>query len=57
MLDALSGKGEKGGMKYASLSDFRKAIKSDQRWQYTDNARGEYFGIARKVLNDFGFLG
>ena len=57
MLDALSGKGEKGGMKYGSLSDFRKAIKSDQRWQYTDNAREEYFGIARKVLNDFGFLG
>ena len=57
MLDALSGKGEKGGMKYSSLSDFKKAVKSDQRWQYTDNARDEYFGIAQKVLNDFGFLG
>ena len=57
MLDALSGKGEKGGMKYGSLSDFRKAIKNDARWQYTDNAREEYFGIAQKVLADFGFLG
>jgi hypothetical protein len=57
MLDALSGKTEKGTAKYNSLSEFRKAIKSDPRWQYTDNARGEYFGIAQKVLNDFGFLG
>jgi len=57
MLDALSGKGEKGGMKYASLSDFRRAVKTDPRWQYTDNAREEYFGIAQKVLSDFGFLG
>jgi len=57
MLDALSGKTEKGGMKYGSLSDFKKAIKSDQRWQYTDNAREEYFGIAQRVLSDFGFLG
>jgi hypothetical protein len=57
MLDALSGKGEKGGMKYGSLSDFRKAVKNDARWQYTDNAREEYFGIAQKVLADFGFLG
>lgn len=57
MLDALSGKNEKGGMKYGSLSDFRKAVKTDPRWQYTDNARQEYFGIAQKVLSDFGFLG
>jgi hypothetical protein len=57
MLDALTGKSDNGGMKYGSLSDFKKAIKSDQRWQYTDNAREEYFGIAQKVLSDFGFLG
>lgn len=57
MLDALSGKGEKGGMKYASLSDFRKAVKSDPRWQYTDNARESYFNIGQKILKDFGFLG
>lgn len=57
MLDALTGKSEKGGMKYGSLSDFKKAVKADQRWQYTNNARDEYFGIAQKVLSDFGFLG
>jgi hypothetical protein len=57
MLEALTGKSEKGGMKYGSLAEFKKAVKSDKRWQYTNNARDEYFGIAQKVLNDFGFLG
>jgi hypothetical protein len=57
MMDALTGKNDKGGMKYSSLSDFKKAVKADERWQFTDNAREEYFGIAQKVLADFGFLG
>lgn len=57
MLDALSGKNDKGGMKYSSLSDFKKAIKSDARWQYTDNARESYFNIGQQILKDFGFLG
>lgn len=57
MLEALTGKNEKGGMKYSSLSDFKRAVKADRRWQFTDNAREEYFGIAQKVLRDFGFLG
>lgn len=57
MLEALTGKNDKGGMKYSSLSDFKRAIKADERWQFTDNAREEYFGIAQKVLADFGFLG
>lgn len=57
MLDALTGKSDKGGMKYGSLSEFKKAVKSDQRWQYTNNAREEYFGIGERILKDFGFLG
>jgi hypothetical protein len=57
MLDALTGKSDKGAMKYGSLSEFKKAVKSDPRWQYTNNAREEYFGIGERILKDFGFLG
>ena len=51
ILDALSSK------KYESLTDFKRAIKSDPRWQRTDNAREEYSGIGRRILKDFGFIG
>ena len=57
MLEALTGKNDKGGAKFSSLSDFKKAIKSDQRWQYTDNAREEYMNIGQKMLKDFGLIG
>lgn len=57
MLDALTGKSDKGGMKYSSLSDFKRGIKSDPRWQQTDNARSEYFNVGQRILKDFGFLG
>lgn len=57
MLDVLSGKTKDGTAKYASLSDFKRAIKSDARWQQTDNARSEYFNIGQRILQDFGFLG
>ena len=57
MLDTLSGKTPDGKAKYASLSDFKRAIKSDPRWQQTNNARSEYFNIGQRILKDFGFLG
>ena len=57
MLDVLSGKTNDGAAKYASLSDFKRAIKSDARWQQTDNARSEYFNVGQRILQDFGFLG
>lgn len=57
IMDALTGKNDKGGMKYSSLTDFKRAIKSDPRWQQTDNARSEYFDIGQRILKDFGFLG
>jgi len=57
VMDALTGKNDKGGMKYSSLTDFKRAIKSDPRWQQTDNARSEYFDIGQRILKDFGFLG
>lgn len=57
MIDVLSGKTKEGTAKYASLSDFKRAIKSDPRWQQTDNARSEYFNVGQRILQDFGFLG
>jgi hypothetical protein len=57
MLDVLSGKNPDGSAKYGSTSDFKRAIKSDARWQQTDNARDEYFSVGRRILQDFGFLG
>jgi hypothetical protein len=53
----LSGKTAEGGAKYGSLADFKRAVKSDPRWQQTNNARSEYFNIGQRILQDFGFLG
>lgn len=57
MLDVLSGKTAEGNPKYSSISDFKRAIKSDPRWQQTNNARDEYMSIGRRILQDFGFVG
>ena len=45
---------DKGDM---NIYDFKKALKKDQRWQYTDQAREEVSNIALTVLRDFGFQG
>lgn len=41
----------------STLYDFEGALRKDQRWQYTDQARSEASDIATKVLKDFGFMG
>lgn len=46
-----------GPDKEMSIYDFRRAIRKDPRWQYTDNAREEVSSIALNVLRDFGFQG
>ena len=46
-----------GGDKEMSLFDFKRALRKDPRWQYTDNARQETSSVALKVLQDFGFQG
>lgn len=46
-----------GPDKEMTTYDFQKALRQDQRWQYTDNARSEASDIATKVLKDFGFMG
>ena len=45
---------DKGDM---NLYDFKKTLKKDDRWQYTENARKEVSDITLKVLRDFGFQG
>ena len=46
-----------GGDKEMSIYDFKRAVRKDPRWQYTDNAREEVSNAALKVLRDFGFQG
>lgn len=45
---------DKGDM---NLFDFKKALRQDQRWQYTDQARQDVSATALNVLRDFGFQG
>ena len=45
---------DKGDM---NLYDFKKTLKADKRWQYTENAKAEVSDIALKILRDFGFQG
>ena len=45
---------DKGDM---NVYDFKKALKQDNRWQYTENARNEVSTAALNVLRDFGFQG
>ena len=46
-----------GPDKEMPLYEFRKALKKDARWQYTNNARTEVSDKVLKVLQDFGFQG
>ncbi len=39
------------------IYEFRKMLKKDPRWQYTNNAREEVSNKALRVLRDFGFQG
>lgn len=46
-----------GPDKETSIYDFKRAVRKDPRWQYTDNAREEVSNVALTVLRDFGFQG
>lgn len=46
-----------GPDKEQTLYDYKKMVRKDPRWQYTDNAREEVSSIALDVLRDFGFQG
>ena len=43
--------------KNMTLTDLRKELRKDARWQYTDNARQDVSTAALGVLRDFGFQG
>lgn len=45
---------DKGDM---NLYDFKKELRKDNRWQYTENAKQEVSDAALGVLRDFGFQG
>jgi hypothetical protein len=40
-----------------SLSELRKQLRKDDRWQYTDAAHSEVANVTKQVLQDFGFMG
>jgi len=40
-----------------SLAELRKQLRKDDRWQYTDKARGQVANATKQVLQDFGFMG
>ena len=40
-----------------SLSELRKQLRKDDRWQYTDTAKSEVANATKQVLQDFGFMG
>ena len=39
------------------LYEFKRMLRKDPRWQYTDNAREETSSVALQILRDFGFQG
>lgn len=46
-----------GPDKEMSLYEYQRALRKDNRWQYTDQAKQEASDAARTVLKDFGFMG
>ena len=46
-----------GQDKEMNVYDFKKALRKDSRWQYTENAREEVSNSVLGVLRDFGFQG
>lgn len=46
-----------GPDKEMSLYEYQRALRKDNRWQYTNQARSEASDVASRVLKDFGFMG
>jgi hypothetical protein len=40
-----------------NLYDYQKALRKDNRWQYTQQAHSEVARATKQVLQDFGFMG
>jgi hypothetical protein len=54
---ALSGKGTDGKPATKTLWQFEQDMRNDPRYMKTDAARDQAYGVAHKVLSDFGFMG
>jgi hypothetical protein len=39
------------------LYEFERQLRKDNRWQYTNQAKGEVADATKKILQDFGFMG
>jgi hypothetical protein len=48
---AITDKGE------SNIFDFKRALRKDSRWQYTQSAQSEVAGAVGAILRDFGFQG
>ena len=46
-----------GPDKEMSLYEYKRTLRKDPRWQYTDQARSDAADVATTVLKDFGFMG
>lgn len=43
--------------KEVPLYEFERALRNDNRWQYTNKAKEEVSNATRQILRDFGFMG
>lgn len=50
-------RGAIGQDKEMNIFDFKRALRKDSRWQYTENAREEVANSVLGILRDFGFQG
>ena len=58
MIEALQGVDpETGKPRAMGLWDFQKALRKDDRWQYTKQANSMADGLASDILETFGFVG
>jgi hypothetical protein len=46
-----------GPDKEMNLHDYQNALRQDNRWQYTQNAKDSVASTVQRVLQDFGFMG
>jgi hypothetical protein len=46
-----------GPDKEMSLYDYKKAIRQDNRWKYSQEANDEVSNMINQVKRDFGFMG
>lgn len=56
-LKELSGYGLFSDKNQMNIYDFKRALRKDSRWQYTEQAKGEVADSVLGVLRDFGFQG